>query len=190
VAKRTLVLVALPLFGLLAGCGNSRIAVPDLARSQPPSAFRTLAFPRAGIVLRAPLDWAVSSQKPPMVVAVSSGPAVIDVWRYAATGAPPAGPAELTHALRRLIAAARAAQPGLRVIRAAVVQADGHGAVELDTLQRLAGQTRRLRSLHVYLRGAEVVLEEYAPPALFHDVDHSVLSPVKRSLRLSASGAA
>jgi hypothetical protein len=44
--------------------------------------------------------------------------------------------------------------------------------------------------MHVYLPGAEVVLEEYAPPALFHRIDHAVFSPVKRSLRLTVPGAA
>jgi hypothetical protein len=48
----------------------------------------------------------------------------------------------------------------------------------------VGGQLRRVRSLLVYLAGAEVVLEEYAPPAAFHSVDHLVFSPVRRSLRL------
>jgi hypothetical protein len=190
VFKRPLLLLALPAVGLLSGCGNSRTPVPDLAQVQPPNAFRTLAYRRDGIALRAPLNWAVADQKAPLVAVISSGPAVIALWRYPAAATPPAGPGALASARRALIAAARRAQPGLRVVRSAVVEADGHGAVELDTLQRLDGQTRRLRSMHVYLPGAEVVLEEYAPPALFHRVDHAVFSPVKRSLRLTVPGAA
>jgi hypothetical protein len=31
-----------------------------------------------------------------------------------------------------------------------------------------------------------VVLDAYAPPALFHPVDHAVFSPLKRSLQLTA----
>jgi hypothetical protein len=41
-----------------------------------------------------------------------------------------------------------------------------------------------VRSTHVYVPGAEYVLDEYAPPAMFHAVDHAVFSPIKRSLRL------
>ena len=41
------------------------------------------------------------------------------------------------------------------------------------------------RSLHVFVSGYEIVLEQYAPPSLFHPVDHVAFSPMKRSLRIS-----
>jgi len=46
-------------------------------------------------------------------------------------------------------------------------------------------QARRVRSVHVFFGGAEYVIDEYAALRYFHTVDHSVFSPVKRSLRLS-----
>jgi len=44
--------------------------------------------------------------------------------------------------------------------------------------------------VHVYADGAELVLEEYAPEAMFSGVDHSVFSPVRRSLQLVGAPAA
>jgi hypothetical protein len=114
----------------------------------------------------------------------SSGPATIALWRYRAATPEPVGSVGLGAARAALLGAARARQPKLQLIRSAIVEVDGHGAVELDTIQTLNGQLRRVRSMHVYLPGGELVLEEYAPPSLFHSVDHTVFSPVKRSLRL------
>jgi hypothetical protein len=177
-------LLALP----AAGCGNSRTLLPALTRPAAPSVLRTVVFPRQGIQLSIPRNWPVVNERAPLLAVASSGPAVIAVWRFPGGAIAPASAAGLTQTRDALIAAARTRQPGLRLIRSAVVSVDGHGAVELDSLQRLRGQARRVRSMHVYLPGAELVLEEYAPPSLFHQVDHSVFSPVKRSLRLLAKG--
>jgi hypothetical protein len=40
------------------------------------------------------------------------------------------------------------------------------------------------------VRGAELVLDEYAPPDLFAAVDRSVFVPVRRSLALLGAGGA
>jgi len=119
-----------------------------------------------------------------MLAIVSSGPAVISVSRYPGSSMPAAGTTALQAARTALLGAAQASHPRLQLVRSGLVTAAGHGAVELDTLQRLAGRLRRVRSTHVYLPGEEVVLEELAPPALFHAVDHTVFSPVRRSLRV------
>lgn len=174
----------------LAGCATTRPYVPDLAKVTPASGFRTISYPGAGVALEAPRDWTVSAQRSPLVMVATSGPATVALWRYRTSLPLPVGPAALGQEERALVAAARARQPALRVVRSAVVQVEGRGAVELDTLQTLDGQPRRLRSMHIYLPGAELVLEEYAPPSLFHSVDHAVFSPVKRSLRLLTAHAA
>ena len=41
-----------------------------------------------------------------------------------------------------------------------------------------------MRSLHAYGRGAEVVLDAFAPPKDFARVDEQTFAPVARSLRL------
>jgi hypothetical protein len=176
--------LALALALAATGCGSSRLAVPNLSRPAAPGAMRAVSFARDGVALSLPRNWPVFDQRPPLLAIASSGPAVIVLWRFTAAAVPPSGAAELEQARQALIGAARSRQPQLELIRSAVVSVDGHAAVELDTIQRLRGQVRRIRSLHVYLPGHELVLEEYAPPPLFHATDHAVFSPVKRSLRL------
>ena len=83
----------------------------------------------------------------------------------------------------------RARRTTVRVIRSRVVRAGRSGAIELDAIERIAGQIRRVRSVHVYAAGAEIVLEEYAPTALFHSVDHEVFSPLTQSLTVSPAAA-
>jgi nicotinamidase-related amidase len=46
------------------------------------------------------------------------------------------------------------------------------------------GQRRRMRSLHAYGRGAEVVVDAFAPPKVFKRVDKQTFGPVSRSLKL------
>ena len=62
-------------------------------------------------------------------------------------------------------------------------------AVELDALERVGGQLRRVRSIHVFLAHAEIVLDEYAPPGQFHAVNRAVFTPVRRSLALTGASA-
>jgi hypothetical protein len=71
------------------------------------------------------------------------------------------------------------------VIRSSVIRAGGSGAIELDAVEQIAGQLRRVRSVHVFADRAEIVLEEYAPTGLFHSVDHEVFSPLRQSLTVS-----
>jgi hypothetical protein len=154
--------------------------------TSPPGGFRAVSYADAGASLRAPRHWAAAAARAPLIATLSSGRAVIALWRYPArpAGAPPSGFAALTQAMRSLLGAARARDPGLRVLRSGLTSVDGAGAVELDVLERINGRLRRVRSEHIYLPGGEIVLEEYAPPALFPSVDHTVFSPVRRSLRL------
>jgi hypothetical protein len=61
--------------------------------------------------------------------------------------------------------------------------------IVVDAIESIAGRRRRVRSFHVFVRGAEIVLDEYAPVAMFHAVDHSVFSPLNHSLVLLRSRA-
>jgi hypothetical protein len=169
---------------LLAGCGNSRTAVPALTRPLAPAGFRTVRYPTSGVVFRAPSNWLVVGQQAPMVAIASSGSAIVSIWRFTRSGPPPNGKGALTRARTRLLGEARSRDSTLKLIRTKLARVDGAPAVELDALERITGQTRRVRSIHIYPSGAEVVLEEYAPPSVFHAVDHAVFSPIKRSLTL------
>lgn len=149
-----------------------------------PDGFRTLGYPRAGITVALPGNWSVLSERAPEVAVASSGMAVIALWRFPRSEAPPVGSVELGDARDALLATAKSRDAGLKVIRSSLLMLDRQPAVELDAYEQIDGRLRRVRSVHIYLPGAEVVLDEYAPPAQFHSVDHFVFSPVRRSLRL------
>ncbi len=177
-------LAALAALAALGGCGDSRTPVPSLSQPAAPRGFHSLPFPRSGVTLIAPKNWIVLPQRSPVVTVVASGAAFVTVRRYLRATPPPTGAAQLDQARAELIKAARAKDPGLVVIRSTGLTVDHHSAVELDALEHINGRARRVRSTHVYVPGAEYVLDEYAPPAMFRTVDHAVFSPIKRSLRL------
>jgi len=166
----------------LSGCGNSRAPVPNLSQPVTPTSFRTLNF--TGVTLRAPSNWSVVNERAPLVTVVASGTAVVALWRFPRSAPVPAGRTALSQAAAQLIQAVRARDASLQVIRATTLLLDREPAIELDAFERINGQPRRVRSTHVFVPGAELVLDEYAPPGIFHAVDHTVFSPVKRSLRL------
>jgi hypothetical protein len=172
-----------------AGCGNSRTAVPSSVLPAAPGVFRVLAYARSGIVLKAPLDWGVRTGKAPLVATVSSGNAVIALWRFPRRSAPPADRAALRGLMSALVSESRSREPGLRVIHALRSHAGSAPAVELDAIERVGGELRRVRSIHVFVHGAEVVLDEYAPPTQFAAVNRAVFGPVRRSLALTGASA-
>lgn len=176
---------------LLAGCGNSRTAVPSVTAPAAPQGSRTLRYATAGVELQAPGNWSVEPQQPPLVTVVSSGAAVVAIWRFPRTRPPPppAGPV-LARARVRLIDSVRARDATLRLIRSKLLMVQSAPGIELDAIEQVQGKPRRVRSTHVFVDGAELVLDEYAPPSVFHAVDHAVFSPLKRSLQLFPSTAA
>ena len=172
----------------LSGCGNSRTHVPDPSVPVVPATFHRLTFPRQGLALSAPTNWIVSQSKPPLVSIVSSGDAVVALWRFPRSAAVPLGDGALKQALSALLHLSHRRDPALQVIRSKAMSFDRVPAVEVDDFQHIGGQIRRVRSLHLFVAGAEVVLEQYAPPNEFHAVDHEAFSPIRRSLRLLSRG--
>jgi hypothetical protein len=177
-----LVAITICLMAAVAGCGNSRTPAPSVATPVPPIGFRPLRFPAAGLSLQAPRNWNVTAGHGRLITTVSSGDAVVALWRFPSGRPPPAGAAALQQAARQLLSAARARDPGMRVIASQVTRIGGVPAVELDAVEQIAGHERQVRSSHLFEPRAEVVLEEYAPPQLFGGVDHTVFLPLTRSL--------
>lgn len=176
--------VALTVVGVvtaLAGCG-SRTPVPRVTRPAPPGGFLLRRYAQAGFGLARPRSWIAVATRPPLVALVTSGPAVISLWRYPHAGPGPGTPVALHQAEVRLIAAARSRNRTVRLLSSDTTSVAGYPAVELLTEQAIGGLTRRVQSIHLYRRGEEVVLEEYAPPSLFGALDRAVFSIVRRSL--------
>ena len=184
----------------LNNCGNSRTPVPNLSQPVAPGAFRTLRYSGSdleggvkrswSIAFGAPSNWAIVQRRPPVITVVTSGNAVVALWRYRRTSSLPSGADGYARARRELIGAAQKRDPSIQLISAKTMSVAGSPAIELDANESIAGQLRRVRSTHVWVPGTELVIDEYAPLAVFHTVDHSVFSPLKHSLRLTVSPAA
>lgn len=175
---------------LLAGCGYSRTAAPSPGQPAMPGAMRTLSYPHAGLRFRAPKDWTVWPGHGRLVTTVSSGAAVVSVWRYPRSQPAPADRAGLQAAAQQLLGSLRGRDPSLQLIRAQVTVVSGVPVVQLSAFETIGNARRRVRSTHLFLSGTELVIEEYAPPSLFHSVDHAVFSPLLHSVSLSAKPAA
>ena len=65
----------------VAGCGNSRTPLPNLITPAQPQGTRSLTYPHSGIEFTAPVNWTVSTGRAPMVATVTSGAAIVAVWR-------------------------------------------------------------------------------------------------------------
>lgn len=166
----------------LGGCGNSRTPPPSSLAPAVPNGFRTLTYNAQGIALSAPRNWSVIPGRGPLVSTVTSGSAVMALWRFPRTAPPPAGRRSLQRVKLELVSEARSRDPSLRLIGALVSAAGAAPAIELDAIERIGGQPRRVRSTHLFERHAELVLDEYAPPGVFPSVDTAVFSRVRRSL--------
>ena len=180
------VLIAAVCLTLCAGCGNSRTPVPSISTPVLGGPLRGFHFPAAGVSFAAPRGWSVFAQ-PPALTVLASGGAVVSVWRYPLSGRTPSTAPRLAAARDALIAAARRRDASLRVLGTRLSELDGSPSIELDAIERIAGQSREVRSTHVYTRGGEIVLDEYAPVSEFPEVDASVFSPLNRSLAISAA---
>lgn len=172
--------------GILGGCGDSRTAAPNPSQIQPPGATKAVYFLHNTLSFQAPVNWPMQTGSGPMVVTLGSGPALITIWRYPRSPKQPlpTGAAALQQARSALIGAATARDRAFRVIASAIIKLGGIPGVELDALETIRGQVRRVRSTHLYAGGAEIIVDEYAPKDLFHAVDGTVFSPLLHSVRV------
>ena len=187
--RRSYFLAVLLLVPAVAACGNSRTKPPSLVPVAPRGS-RTLTYAQAGVTLVAPANWTVSAQKPPLVATVNSGAAIVAVWRYRRAAPAPQTSSALAQTRSALIRSVRAGDPSLRLIRSQLGRLHGAPTIILDATERIAGQERRVRSIHMFGSGEEIVVDEYAPTDIFATVDQVVFSPLRRSLTLlPAAGA-
>jgi hypothetical protein len=173
---------------LLGGCASGRVSAPDLAATARPSGFERIRYPADGVSLAVPSNWTATAETAPLIAVYSSGPAVISLWRFASAAPAITSAARLRDALSALVRAAKAKDPSFTVQRSGLSRVAGAGAVIIDALERVSGKLRRVRTEHVYVAGAELVLDAYAPVDQFPSVDHDVFSPVRRSLALLDRG--
>ena len=169
---------------LTAGCGRDRLEPPDPSR--PASALRDAerSYPEVGLRFMAPDDWTFEPGRAPLVTSTADGTATIAVWRYPRTETLPREKADLDAAQDALVDAARQRDPRFELDEARQTEVDGAPAIVVLGTQQVAEQERRVRSTHVYAKGAEVVVDAYAAPRDFAKVDRAVFRPLVRSLKI------
>lgn len=166
------------------GCGAVRVEPPDISRPFSTAGKAQREFPAAGLTFEAPADWAFDEGEGPLVASTSSGSATIAIWRYVRTEPLPRTQDELDEAGRALADAARTRDESFQLRESERVRIDGARGVQLVGIQRVAGQERQVRSVHLYAKGAEVVVDQYAAPRDFATVDRSIFQPLLRSLKI------
>jgi hypothetical protein len=189
VRRRCLLVLTLVVPAVVA-CGNSRTPPPNLTKPAVPRGVRAVTYPQSGIKFNAPANWTVATERAPMVATVTSGAAIVAVWRYHRTAPTPATVAALDQTRRALIRAVQSSDPSLQLIRSHLGRLHGAPTVILDAIEQIGGRERRVRSIHMFGSGAEFVVDEYAPTSEFAAVDHVVFSPLRRSLTLIPVSAA
>ena len=183
--RRITVLLACPLLVLLTGCGATRTPVPDLNAPAVPHGFRTHAYPSAGVRFRAPANWRVAAASAPLVATISSGAALVTIWRYPRTELLPTTATALRAARARLVEIARSRDPRMTFTSTRATRIGGAPAIVLTGRESVSGVERSVRSVHVYAHGAEVVFDALALPSAFPVVDRIVFRPAAASLRLT-----
>ena len=176
-------LAALAMLG--AGCGNEPAPVPDTTTAVAPRGTEPVRYRGAGVALEAPVGWQARPGRAPLITTFTSGQGSISVFRYPRIEPFPRTRAELDAATDQLVAAAKARDGSFRETRRSRTRVDGSRAIVLRGTERVAGQVREVRSTHIFARGAEVVVDAFAPPAQFDRVDEQVFRPLLRSLELS-----
>jgi hypothetical protein len=169
---------------LLGACGNRPATPPNVSIPQPPAGFGSASYPRAGLGLRVPSNWAASQGQGDLVVSVTSGAAIVNVWRYRRSEPLPATTAAFQNAKAALLVAARSRDPTLRIQSARVIRFHNRPALELLGAETVGGARRTVRSTHIFRLGSEIVVDALAPRATFAHVDRSVFTPLLRSLKV------
>jgi hypothetical protein len=180
------VAISLTLAFLAPGCGNERQHAPNVTGTQTPARAARLAYPAAGVTLAAPRNWYQNRGSRPLVVLIGSGPATVAVWRYPRKEPIPKQKSELDQAQANLSDAVQARDRSARIESTNVVNVGGVNGIEVVATERIGGESRRVRSTHLFDRGSEIVIDAYAPPGDFARVDRSVFQPLIRSVRLRA----
>ena len=136
---------------------------------------------------RAPTNWRVVPGEAPLVATVAIGGAQIGVWRYPRSEPLPETRAQLDAARKALVAQIESRDPTFKLTSTRLIVKPGIRGVEVIGIgANLTNQSvqRSMRSVHAYGRGAEVVMDAFAPVKEFSRIDEQTFGPVTRSLKL------
>jgi hypothetical protein len=176
--------------GALAACGEHRTAPPDLSRPAAPTGSTPRGFPALGLQFRSATNWSYETGRPPLVAMMSSGQALVAIWRYPRAQPLPSGLAQLRSARHALLLGARARDPTFAARQDRILHLAGEPAIEMLGLETVGGRRQALRSVHVYAHDAEFVIDALAPANYFAGVDASLFVPLLSTLRFPAPAGA
>ena len=182
--RRTTTIAALALPLALAACGRERIDVPESLRPATPRGVEVVSYPEAGVRFQAPGGWGAQKGKEPLLSTSTSGTAVIALWRYQRTEPLPREDADVDKARERLVEAIKTRDKTFELDSSERTKVDGAPANEVTGTGTIEGQRRRIRSTHVYAKGAELVIDAYAAPDDFDEVDGTAFRPVVESVKI------
>ena len=168
----------------LASCGNERAEVPatHVSGDDP---IKRLDFPRYGVEVSVPESAAVQRTARPGVFRLFLGQPLVSMFAYRRKEQIPRDRGELRLARKRLIKEVERRDPDYELRSSGLTELGGAKAVELVGDQTVSRGRLRTRSIHVYKRKAEYVIELLAPIAQFQRTNREVFDPLLRSLKLS-----
>jgi len=178
--------IAILIAAAIGGCGDSRTVSPTLSRPAAPTGSTPHAFPTLGLDFRSATNWSYETGRLPLVAMMSSGQALVSIWRYPRGQVLPRDLAQLRRARHALVRAAQARDPTFVAQDARILTLDGQPAIELKAQETVQGQPRTVRSVHVYAHGAEFVVDALAPAPYFPVADASLFVPLLGTLRFAA----
>lgn len=169
------------------GCGSEPQRPPDVGTPGPPGELAALDLPQQGVKLVVPSAWKATPgvADGSLLATYTSGRATIAVWRYPRTEPLPRTKADLEATRDSLIAATKARDPQFSVSSSRILRGSSRRGVELIGTGTNSGFPRRVRSLHLFGGGSEVVLDQYTTPDAFGAVDGDVFRDVAASLRVT-----
>jgi hypothetical protein len=174
---------------VLAGCGNSPTKPPDVSKSTGAFGVTRVTLAKEGVSFERPNEWHYMPGTPPLLATMTSGPATIAIWRYPRTETLPSTASELSAARDALVQAAKVRDETFKPSKAKATRAAHQPAVVIVADETVAGHPRTVRSTHVYAFAGEVVVDAFAPPAMFAKLETPIFRNVVRSLRLSKPAA-
>lgn len=180
-------LLPLAAAAVLAGCGAQRADPPDPAAVEPPQGQRTLSFRTAGLTVSVPRNWKLERRRAPGVFVLRSGAGLVTAFAYPRAERLPRGGRGLDEAKDRLLGQIRSRDPDFELLEAETGKIAGAPAIGVRGVQTLSRRRLATRSVHVFARDTEYVLEALAPPADFDLVSSGVLSGVLTSARFTGA---
>lgn len=131
-----------------------------------------------------PANWSLTRDEAPRLFTLRSGDALVVAFAYPRSEPLPERGPPLERAREGLVQEIASADPSFALSRSRLLDVAGAPAVEVTGAQTISKRNLRVRSVHVYDSGKEVVIEALAPEQSFALVDRKVLEPLLRSLRV------